>query len=108
MATETYPHPETGIDVYQDGPVRIQAIKLILDMKKQNIAEGLVSDGEESSQAVDNEEPIENRRSEILSFIEETDSAGEDSGTTRTARKRVRKTDGAKTTRKKRATKRNA
>lgn len=108
MATESYPHPETGINVYEDGPVRIQAIKLILDMKKQNIAEGLVSDGEESSEEVDNEEGIETRRSEILSFIEEKDSAGEDSGRARTAGKRTRKTDGAKAPAKKRTTKRKA
>lgn len=101
MATERYPHPETGIDVYEDGPVRIQAIKLILDMKKQNIAEGLASDGEENGPAVNSEETengdVESRKTAILKFVNGKTERGDDAGGNRPAGSRSRKTAGRKT-----------
>lgn len=96
----------------EPGPVRIQAIKLILEMKKQNIAEGLVEDGEESRPAVDNEETengdVENRKAEILKFVNGKTERGDDAGGNRPVGSRSRKTAGRKTAAagKKRTTKR--
>lgn len=96
----------------EPGPVRIQAIKLILEMKKQNIAEGLSEDGEENRPAVDNEETengdVENRKAEILKFVNGKTERGDDAGGNRPAGSRSRKTAGRKTAAagKKRTTKR--
>lgn len=92
--TKTVEHNEPG-------PVRIQAIKLILEMKKQNIAEGLVEDGEENGAAVDNDEneetAVESRKTEILKFVNGKTQGGDDAGGNRPAGSRSRKTAGRKT-----------
>jgi hypothetical protein len=95
MVFETYTDPDTKREEHDEpGQVRIQAIKLILEMKKQNIAEGLPGNGKTQSQAdddhdheaeVDPEAEVENRRSNILEFIRGKSKAGDDAGRNRTA-----------------------